>query len=139
MKKASVLLVLLMLCCAPKESFQQTFPIPIKDYFYSKSGNQLVFTIKFENDIPSSLYFESLYFQGNKATNPELKANYVQFKMDVNSLLLNNDAPKEYGNQPPIKQNLPFKIMPSEAVLGYKLNNQIKYYKFNKVKEKANI
>ncbi|MDD2984958.1 hypothetical protein [Flavobacterium sp.] len=139
MRKIFVLIVLFLVSCAPKESFQQTFPIPIKDYFYSKSENQLVFTVEFEKAIPSTFVFEKLYFRGKTATNPELKFNQVQFKIDTKALVLDGDVSNEYGNQPPLEQNLPFNLTPAEAVLTYKINNQVQHYKFKKVVERANF
>ena len=128
-----------MFGCAPKESFQQTFPIPIKDYYFSKSGNQLVFTIEFEKAIPSTFVFEKLYFRGKTATNPELKSNQVQFKIDTKALVLDGETANEFGNQPQLEQNLPFNLTPTEAVLTYKINDQVQYYKFKKVIERANF
>jgi hypothetical protein len=139
MKNVSILVLFFVLSCAPKESFQQTFAIPIKDYFYSKVGNQRVFTIEFETAIPAALTFESIYFQGQKLIQQETKSNQVQFKIDSKAFVLDADVLNEYGNQPPLEQNSPFKLTPSQAVLIYKINNQVKQYKFKNVTERANF
>ncbi len=139
MRKIFVLTVLFLVSCASKESFQQTFPIPIKDYFYSKVGNQLVFTIDFENEIPNSIQFDTLYFKGAIATNPELKPKQVQFKMTSQPLVLDADASKEYGNQPPLLQKTPYNLTTTEAVVTYKINKQLQQYKFRNVEERSNF
>ena len=138
MQKISVLLLLLILSCGPKESFQQTFPIPIKDYSYSKIGNQLIFTIEFENEIPSSLLFKTLYFQNQALTQQEIKPNQDQFKAASKTMILESNPINEYGNEPPLKTNLPFNLAISEAVLVYKFKKKVQHYKFRNVVEKAN-
>lgn len=139
MRNNCFFLLILLVSCGSKESFQPTFPIPIKDYYYSKSGNQLIFTIEFENEIPTKLSLENLYFQGQKLVQQETKSNQVQFKIDSKPFVLDGETSNEYGNQPPLSQNLPFKIALSEAVLTYKMNNQVQHYKFKNVVERANL
>jgi len=139
MKIFLILILLFLVGCASKEAFQSQFPIPIKEYFYSKVGNQCVFTIEFETAIPAALTFESIYFQGQKLIQQETKSNQVQFKIDSKAFVLDADVLNEYGNQPPLEQNSPFNLTPSQAVLIYKINNQVQQYKFKNVVERANF
>jgi hypothetical protein len=139
MREFFVITVLFFVSCASKESFQQTFPIPIKDYFFSQVGNQTVFTIEFEKEIPTTIVFENLYFRGQKLIQQETKSNQVYFKIDSQPFVLDSETSNEYGNQPPLEQNLPFNLTPAEAVLTYKINNQVQHYKFKKVVEKASF
>ena len=120
MSKIIVLVVLLVVSCAPKESFQQTFPIPIKEYFYSKVGNQLIFTIEFENEIPASLTFEMLNFQSQKLADYVITSKKVQFKSESKSIVLEAN------------------LTSSEAILVYKMDNKVQQYKFRNVVEKSN-
>ena len=138
MKNYSILVLLFLMGCASKKTFQTQFPIPISDYFYEVKGNQTHFMIEFQQPIPNEIKLEKLYFRNQTAVIKMIsnqKAEAVFIKPD---LILDANPEKEYGNQPPIPQKQRFQLNSTEAVLEFTQNGKIKHYKFTNVVEKSN-
>ena len=68
MKIIISLLFLIAIACSSKETFQQEFPMPISDYYYSSKGNQTVFTFELKQPISDAIEMQNLYFRNQKAT-----------------------------------------------------------------------
>lgn len=88
---------------------------------------------------PKTIAFDSIYYKGKKAAvsfkgNDAEKIVMAQFNTSsVNSkkdLQLQKDTAGEYGNTlPNVTSNFPFELKDNEAIVSYKENNTIKYFK----------
>jgi hypothetical protein len=138
MKSFSIIVVLILVGCASKETFQTQFPIPISDYFYEVKGNQTYFLIEFQQSISEDIKLEKLYFRNQKTEIKMIsnqKAEAIFIKPD---LILDANPENEYGNQPPIPQKQRFQLNSNEAVLEFTQNGKINHYKFINITEKSN-
>ena len=138
MKNLSIFVLLILVGCSPKETFQTQFPIPIADYYYEINGNKTHFIIEFQQPIPNEIKVEKLYFLNQYEAIKMLsnqKAEAIFIKPD---LILDANTEEEYGNQAPIPQKQRFQINYTEAVLEFTQNNKIKHYKFTNITEKSN-
>ncbi|HBI00240.1 MAG TPA: hypothetical protein PLL09_08250 [Flavobacterium sp.] len=138
MKSYSIIVLLILLGCASKETFQTQFPISISDYFYQIKGNQTHFVIEFQQSISEDIKLEKLYFRNQTAAIKMIsgkKAEAIFIKPD---LILDANPENEYGNLPPIPQKQRFQLNSNEAVLEFTQNGKIKHYKFTNITEKSN-
>lgn len=138
MKSFSIIVLIILLGCVSKETFQTKFPIPISDYHYEINGNKTHFIIEFQQPIPNEIKLEKLYFQNQYEAIKMLsnqKAEVVFIKPD---LILDANPENEYGNQPTIPEKQQFQLNSTEAVLEFIQNGKIKHYKFTNVAEKSN-
>jgi hypothetical protein len=137
-KRLSIIFFLILLGCAPKDTFQSHFPIPVLEYFYEENGNQTYFIVEFKEAVPESIQLQKLYFK-NKESQVEMiskrKAKVVFSKPDI---ILDENPEKEFGNQPPNLNPPRFQLKTSEAILEYVQYGKIKHYKFINVMEKSN-
>ncbi|MBC8883702.1 hypothetical protein H9X57_10990 [Flavobacterium piscinae] len=138
MKSYSIIVVLILVGCASKETLQTQFPNPIADYFYKVEGNQTHFLIEFQQPLPEDIKLKKLYFRNQTAAIKMIsrqKAEAVFIKPD---LILDVNPENEYGNQPPIPPKQRFQLNSTEAVLEFIQKGKIKHYKFTNVPEKSN-
>lgn len=138
MKSFSIIVVLILVGCASKETFQSQFYIPIADYFYQINGNKTHFVIEFQQSILEDLKFEKLYFRNQTAKIKMISNQKAEAVFTKPDLILDANPEKEYGNQPPIPQKQRFQLNSTEAVLEFTQNGKIKHYKFTNVAEKSN-
>ena len=68
MKKTIWFLILVLVSCNSKDVFQQEFPLPIADYYFSANGNQTVFRIELKQPISDAIEIQNLYFRNQKAS-----------------------------------------------------------------------
>ncbi|HRZ31810.1 MAG TPA: hypothetical protein P5335_08815 [Flavobacterium sp.] len=137
MNKLLILLLFFLLSCAPKEAFQQEFPVVISDYYYSINGNKIIFIVQFEKAIPAEIQLQSLYFRNQKIAVKKKSNQNFQAVFAKPDLILDSNPEKEYGNEPPNFQKPRFNLKPTEAVLEFKQAGIVKHYKFRDVVEKA--
>ena len=137
MNKLLILLLFFLLSCAPKEAFQQEFPVVISDYYYSINGNKIIFIVQFEKAIPAEIQLQSLYFRNQKIKKKKKSNQNFQAVFAKPDLILDSNPEKEYGNEPPNFQKPRFNLKPTEAVLEFKQAGIVKHYKFRDVVEKA--
>lgn len=138
MKRLLYLQLLFLLGCAPKDTFQSQFPVPILEYYYEVIGNQTHFIIEFKEVVPVEIRLQKLYFRNNESQiemTSNQKALVVLKKPDI---ILDKNPEKEYGNQPPNLKQPRFQLTASEAIVEYKEKGKIKYFKFTNVNEKSN-
>jgi len=138
MKKIISLLFLITVACSSKDAFQQEFPIPIADYYYSTKGNQTVFTIELKQPISEAIEIQTMYFRNQKASVKEISKNKFEATFSKPDLVMDVDLKEEAVNQPPIIIEIPFQLKPTDAVLEYKHKGKIKRYLFSNVVEKSN-
>lgn len=138
MKSFSIIIVLILVGCASKETFQTQFPIPISDYFYQINGNKTHFVIEFQQSILEEIQLEKLYFRNQTAEIKLISSQKVEAVFFKPDLILDVNPENEYGNQPPISQKQRFQLNSNEAVLEFIQKGKIKHYKFTNVTEKSN-
>ena len=138
MKNFAIIFLLILSGCAPKDTFQSQFPVPILEYYYEVIGNQTHFIIEFKEVVPVEIRLQKLYFRNNESQiemTSNRKALVVLKKPDI---ILDKNPEKEYGNQPPNLTQPRFQLTASEAIVEYKEKGKIKYFKFTNVNEKSN-
>jgi len=138
MRKIIWFLILILVSCNSKDVFQQEFPLPIADYYFSTNGNQTVFTIVLKQPISDAIEMQNLYFRNQKATVKMISENTFDAVFNKPDLILDADSTQESENQPPLKDTIPFQIKPNEAVLEYKHKGKTSYFLFSNVVEKSN-
>lgn len=138
MRNLANIFLLILFGCAPKDTFQSQFPVPVLEYFYEEKGNQTHFIIEFKELFPEEIQLQKLYFR-NKEGQVEMisdqKAKVVFTKPDF---ILDKNPEKEFGNQPPNLSQPRFQLKASEAIVEYKEKGKIKYFKLTNVNEKSN-
>ena len=137
MNKLLILLLFFLFSCAPKEAFQQEFPVVISDYYYSINGNKIIFIVQFEKAIPAEIQLQSLYFRNQKTAVKKNSNQNFQAVFVKPDLIFDSNAENEYGNEPLNIQKSQFNLKPTEAVLEFKQAGIVKHYKFRDVVEKA--
>ena len=138
MKKTIWFLILVLVSCNSKDVFQQEFPLPIADYYFSANGNQTVFRIELKQPISDAIEMQNLYFRNQKATVKMISEDTFDVIFTKSDLILDADSTMESVNQPPIKETIPFQIKSNEAVLEYKHKGKTNYFLFSNVVEKSN-
>lgn len=138
MKIIISLLFLIAIACSSKETFQQEFPMPISDYYYTSKGNQTVFTFELKQPISDVIEMQIIFFRNQKATVKEISKNTFEATFSKPDLVMDIDSKEEIVNQPPIIKEIPFQLKSTEAVLEYKHKGKIKRYLFSNVVEKSN-
>ena len=146
-KKISFLLItaISLTFCAMKQEFQTEFPQEIQSVFYQKekkgieiTGNH--FYIEFKKPLAATIKLEKIYFHNQESLVQEITKNvFVAHFYQSNKkedLILDVNPAKEYGNKAPVIQKSKFDLKPNEAVLEYKHDNKIFFYKISNVPEK---
>lgn len=91
----------------------------------------------------SNIKFDSIFFQ-NKSTAAEINtaANgmiligyFNTFKRQRKDLILDSNVVKEMKNTLPDRRNFPFQLKENEAILSYKIENKIKYFKITDIEK----
>jgi len=136
--------------CASKEAVQTHFPQQIKATYFQKgiggkekSGQEIHFYIEFKKPLSNELKLQKIYFRDQETKiakiNPKLyKAIFFPLLISKD-FILDSDALKEYGNEAPIVTKPKFDLKPDEAMLEYKSNDTLKYFKLTRVKEREMI
>jgi hypothetical protein len=138
MKKIISLLFLIAVACSSKDAFQQEFPMPIADYYYSTKGNQTVFTIELKQPISEAIEMQTMYFRNQKALVKEISKSTFAATFSTPDLVMDVDPKEEAVNQLPIVKEFPLQLKPNDAVLEYKHKGKIQRYLFSNLAEKSN-
>lgn len=103
--------------------------------------------VRFYYTSNTNIAFDSIYFNGKK-TKAELRKDDKGRTMLVGSfktsnikgeldLQLHSDPKQEYGNTPPQEvEKIPFELKKNEAIISYKIDNTIKYFKVENLQER---
>lgn len=86
----------------------------------------------------NAVQFEDIYFS-EKVTKLEIKNNmlfayYITSSIN-NDMVLHSEATKEINNSIPKIKKFPFNLKKNQAVISYKIEGKIKYYKINSLVE----
>ncbi|MBC5838462.1 hypothetical protein [Flavobacterium muglaense] len=120
------------------------FDHAIKEVYYNKvdaegtaeSSNIVVHLIFNE---PLAVQLQQLYFRNQ--INAVVKVSNIEYLVAVKplepktDLVLDGNSAKEYGNKAPVVMDPRFKLEPNQALLQYKWNDVVHFYKINAVEE----
>lgn len=111
----------------------------ISSTYYLTDNNQLK-NIYIQISNQDYLAFDSIYFQRKKSkikikTMRGLVYVYGDFSNSLKTnLVLDANPTKEFNNPIPELNKFPFDLKDNEAVISYKVNEKVKYFKVKKVK-----
>ena len=149
----AVLFLIMIICltfCASKEAVQKHFPQEIKAVYFQKgiagkekSGQGIHFYIEFQKPLSKGLKLKKIYFRNQEAKivkmSPRLYKAVLPQKTPSKDLILDSNPLKEYGNEAPIVKKPKFDLKSDEAMLEYKSNATLNYFKLTRVKEREMI
>lgn len=122
-------------CASSKLEETPPFQVISAKYYFHNTSKSI--HIKYETT--ENIKFDSISFHGHKAkaiTQKREGSTYVlaEFNNILKSdLVLDNNPVKEFNNAVPNVNKLPFNLKNDEAILSYKINNKIRYYKISGV------
>ena len=131
--------------CAMKQELQTKFPQEIKSVFYQKwkegpENDGTHFYIEFKKPLAANIKLEKIYFQNQESPVEEITKNtFVAHFYQSNTkedFIMDIDPAKEYGNKAPAIQKSKFDLKPNEAVLEYKKDGKIQFFKIANLIEK---
>lgn len=109
-----------------------------------EAGSGLKLEIPVLSDKTDDIQLQQAYFRG-KIADLKLKskegkwiatANFRNTNLEKPDIIMDADATKEVGNQPPqFKTEIPFELETNECVISYLKGDTIKYFKIDNVKE----
>lgn len=137
--------------CSSTKKLQVEAPITVGKVYYQKwvagvqgggSGLNIFIPV---ND--TSIILDSVYFRGRAAkleTKPQDQSLYIgRFISQFNQrqdIVMSSDSIAEYRNKLPIvAEHIPFELNPNECVVSYIDSKKTKYFKIDKIVEKASI
>ncbi|MCT4700196.1 hypothetical protein [Tenacibaculum haliotis] len=109
-------------------------------------NNTLNLMIEFTEN--QSVDFQKVYFQNKVITaviEQKQDKNYIAARYktstgeDKKDLVLNGDPVKEYGNTTKNEVKIPFELKENEAVVTYKVDEKIHYYKIKNIKKEKRV
>lgn len=146
MKVLSILTIIIGFSQCGSLKFETNPPFEIMSATYQNwSGGQPGVggtNVKINYTSTSEMVFDSVYFN-NKVTKLEFKQansnklvvgffNRIRVK---NEIVLDKNPTKELNNPVPNLQKFPFELNENEAVVSYKLNGKIKYFKISNLEK----
>lgn len=138
--------------CSSAQKLQTKTPIEIGEVYFQKwnagvkeGGSGIDLYIPVLAELPTNIQLDSVYFRGSAAKLQKLKDGsnvFVgRFKSDFiqkPDVVMSSDSKEEYGNKAPnINKKIPFDLKDSECALSYKEGRETKYFKIEKIIEKA--
>lgn len=146
MKKLNLLffISLLFMNCASHQIEQQP-PFKIISATYSNLANGIK-TIHINYSSEKNVAFDSIFYNNQKTkvsfkNQENEKVVFGQFKNDnldgLQDLQMEGNSKKEFGNKPTTKkEKMPFMLKDNEAIISYKEEGKIKYYKIENLSKK---
>ncbi|MFV8368837.1 hypothetical protein [Flavobacterium sp. LB2R40] len=131
--------------CAMKQEIQTEFPQGMQSVFYQKDKNVkertvMHFYIDFKKPLAANIKLKKIYFHNQESKVEEITRNtFVAHFYESNKqedLILDSNLAKEYGNKAPVIQKSKFDLKRNEAVLEYKKENKLYFFKISNVTEK---
>jgi len=145
----SILVMGISSCAGGKDySLEQNPPFEIESAYFQKwmagvrgggSGTKVFITL---SETDSEISFVEIHYRNTflTATKHHQKLNtfYADFLNEGSQdVIMDGETVKESQNIPPPKS--PFNLDDNEAVIGYKMNGEMKYYKISNLEEKPII
>ncbi|MGM0933611.1 MAG: hypothetical protein ACQEWD_09225 [Bacteroidota bacterium] len=137
----SIVLLSILSSCGSNKELQERAPAQFNEVYYSETEDGLDLYIPVSVIQESRVQLESVYFRGMHSP---LQLDEEQSNLYVASFATGNvdrvmhvDPKEEYGNKAPqIPEESPFEIKEDEAILVFKQNDKIKYYKLTGIEER---
>lgn len=141
-----ILLLLLQLSCCNKLAYQETstFPVKIKEVYFQNwvagvrgGGSGTNFHLEFEQELPTDIILNQVYFRGNKAVVQKNSETQYVIAFHGTANLRNNE--ELVSDVPPVevkKIEAPIPISDDEAVLEFTQKGKLKHYKIKNVTRK---
>jgi len=135
-KKTGIILLFFTFCKCASLPFDKNPPFVITKATADMSNKAINISYTSIKDIK----FKSIYFHNQEGkvilksdSNGELYL-YAKFKKNKTDIKIYGDSEHEFGNKPQPKKHLfPFKLKNNQAVISYKENNGLKYFKIKKI------
>ena len=152
MKLIGILLFALSFSQCASISLTNNPPFTINNATYSHvtgglpGNNTLNLMLEFTEN--QSVDFQKVYFQNRsikavieqKGAKKYIAARYkTSTKNDSKDRVLHAKPEKEYGNTAKVKEEIPFELEDSEAILSYLDNGLVKYFKIKNIKKKKRV
>lgn len=150
-KILSILVILVSFSQCGGSTLVKNPTLKVEKAFYNKwfGGQPGISGTKVEIHLEdaSEVIFVALYFQG-KRTKVEVSqiekftriiAHFSTSKRKNRTLILDADATKELENTLPSLEEFPFQLKENEAMLSYKNDNKIVYFKIENIKKTQSI
>ena len=131
-----------------KHELQSQFPQEIKSVYYQKdikepANSKTNLYIEFNSPLAKTILLDKVHFDKQSVKIEQLNSSrfVAHFKNNnsISDLILDNDATKEYGNKAPVIIKSDFDLKPDEAILEYRKNGKVQYFKITKLLEKIKI
>lgn len=134
--------------CGVSKKLETKAPLTIGDVYYQHwvagvqgGGSGIKIFIPVISN-PNKVILDSVYFQGKQAK-LEYRNNDVfigRFQSEINKkedIIMSSDPYAEYGNKvPEIPKKPRFQLLEDECVVSYKVENEVKYFKIEKINKK---
>lgn len=147
----SLVMVFSFLGCSPQKKLVSESPVelgaPTCQAWVGgrpESGSGTILTIPLDDDNLDAQKLRQAYFRGkvadikieNTAEGWMAKANFLNRHAEKPDMVMDSDATKEVGNQPPkIQEKFPFELAQNECVISFLDGDEVKYFKLSDIKE----
>src|SRR5690606_30851600 len=136
--------------CANGKKLQEEAPVALQEVYYvthraqdDSNDRRLNLYIPVEDSELSKVRLDSVYFMGRKSDivpSDEKNGLYVAY-FEVagknRDIVMHADPKKEFGNQVPLLEKIPFELKNDEAVVVYTRNGEQLYFKIQGIVERA--
>lgn len=128
-----------------KHELQIQFPQEIKSVYYQKDNEEPANSktnlyIEFNSPLSKTILLDKVHFDKQSVQIEEINSSkfVAHFKNNniISDLILDADAEKEYGNKAPVIKKTDFDLKSDEAILEYRENDKIHYFKITDIIEK---
>ncbi|MEC5164815.1 hypothetical protein RCH18_000537 [Flavobacterium sp. PL11] len=128
-----------------KHELQIQFPQEIKSVYYQKdnekpANSKTNLYIEFNSPLSKTILLDKVHFDKQSVQIEEINSSkfVAHFKNNniISDLILDADAEKEYGNKAPVIKKTDFDLKSDEAILEYRENDKIHYFKITDLIEK---
>lgn len=152
MKLFGILLFALGFSQCAGMKMDQNPPFAIKHASYSHitgglpGNSSLNLMIEYTSD--NTVYFDKVYFQNrivNAVTEVKSGKQYIAARYKTSTqkskyeTVLHSDPKEEYGNTPKTEEAFPFNLKKNEAIISYKIGNNMHYYKVKNIQKEKRI
>ena len=136
--------------CANGKKLQEEAPVALQEVYYvthraqdDSSDRRLNLYIPVEDPEMSEVQLDSVYFRGRKADivssdgKKGLFVAYFEIPGKEKDMVMHAYPEKEFGNQVPLLEKIPFELKNDEAVVVYTRNGEQLYFKIQGIVERG--
>lgn len=152
MKLVGIIIVFLLLTQCASTKFDKEPPFKVHSAVYNNvvgglpNSGFLKLSINFSSE--KKVDFQEVYFNNQKAKSfvekgkkgDLLVAQFPTNNIGESNLELHKNPKEEFGNKPPVqKEEIPFQLKENEAVIAYKIEGKINYFKIKNIQKGKSI